>query len=45
MTDLEGGTLVPHRGSEEAFTFGYVPMLHGELCTFKHYNTLLGDDT
>ena len=42
---LEGGTLVPHRGSEEAFTFCYLPILRGELCTFKHYDTLLGDDT
>ena len=42
---LEGGTLVPHRGSEEAFTFGYLPILRGELCTFKHYDTLLEGDT
>ena len=40
-----GGTLVTHRGSEEAFTFGYLPILRGELCTFKHYDTLLEDDT
>ena len=33
---------MPHRGSEEAFTFGYLPMLHDELCTLKHYDTLLG---
>ena len=33
---------MPHRGSEEAFklTCG-----EDELCTFKHYDTLLGDDT
>ena len=40
-----GGTLVPHRGSEDAFTFWYFPTLRGELCTFKHYDTLLVDDT
>ena len=42
---LEGGTLVPHRGSEEAFTFGDLPILRDELCTFRHYDTLLADDT
>ena len=32
--ELEGGTLVPHRGSEEAFTFGDLPILRVELYTF-----------
>ena len=45
MQKIIGGTLVPHRGSEEAFTFWYLPILRGELCTFKHYDILLGDDT
>ena len=36
-----GGTIVPHRGSEEAFVFTY---FNDELCTFKHYDSLLGDD-
>ena len=37
---------MPHRGSEEAFTFfGYLPILRGELCTFKHYDTLLVKET
>ena len=42
---IDGGTLVPHRGSEEAFTFYYLPFVRSALCTFKHYDTLLGDDT
>ena len=42
---LDGGTLVPHRGSEEAFMFCYLPNVRSELCTFKHYDTLPGDDT
>ena len=41
---LEGGTLLPYRGSEEAFTFGDLPILKHELCTFKHYDTLLAED-
>ena len=36
------GTTVPHRGSEEAFKLTYG---EDELCTFKHYDTLLGNDT
>ena len=43
MAGLEGGTLVPHRSSEEAFTFGDLPILKDELCRFKHYDTLLGE--
>ena len=42
---LEGGMLVPHRGSEEAFTFWDLPLLRIEICTFKHNDTLLGGDT
>ena len=36
---------MPHRGSEEAFTFFDLPILRGKLCTFKHYDTLLEDGT
>ena len=36
---------MPHRGSEEAFTFRDLPILRVELCTFKHYDTLLAEDT
>ena len=42
--ELDGGTLVPHTGSEEAFTFCYLPIVRSELCTFKNYDTLRGDD-
>ena len=42
---LEGGTLVPHRGSEKAVTFSDLPILKHELCTFKHYDILLAEDT
>ena len=39
------GTIVPHTGSEDAFNFEDLPILRIELCTFKHYDTLLAEDT
>ena len=45
MGGLERGMLVPHRGSEQAFTLWDLLILKDELCTFKNYDALLRDGT